>query len=273
MLWGYEEMQSLVEKFHSQGFVVNKWKFANCKADADDGDVYLWKGGAGTKNKGLFASGKVVSQCYKDKDISSKGKGEVYVTYRDIRFDFLPKSAWEIAIPSDEIEEYFGQKIGEILTLRASGQQFNGDPDKLRTLWQEIVLNRSLRPDHYLPSEISEQDKAGYTEGSLEQIMVTRYERDPAARARCIEIHGAKCKICGFDYFRVYGKLGLGYIQVHHIVPVSRMGPGYKVNPEKDMIPLCANCHQMIHRTNSMLTPEDLEHRIRPEYFNLINQL
>lgn len=85
-------------------------------------------------------------------------------------------------------------------------------------------------------------------EGKVHQIYTTRYERNPVARNRCIELKGCRCSICGFDFEKTYGEIGKGFIHVHHIVPVSEIGESYRVNYEKDLIPVCPNCHAMLHR-------------------------
>ena len=46
----------------------------------------------------------------------------------------------------------------------------------------------------------------------------------------------------------MYGELGKGYIHVHHIVPLSEIGEGYEVDPINDLIPVCPNCHNMLHK-------------------------
>ncbi len=51
----------------------------------------------------------------------------------------------------------------------------------------------------------------------------------------------------------VYGPLGVNVIHVHHIVPVSQMGSSYRLDPIKDLIPLCPNCHTIVHRENPPL--------------------
>lgn len=68
-----------------------------------------------------------------------------------------------------------------------------------------------------------------------------------ANRARAIEIHGSKCQICGFDFDNQYGpSLARGYIEVHHIRPLSEERE--LVDPETDLMPVCSNCHSMLHR-------------------------
>ena len=66
------------------------------------------------------------------------------------------------------------------------------------------------------------------------------------------------CSICGFDFEKNYGELGKGFIHVHHIVPVSKIGPNYIIDPVKDLIPVCPNCHAMLHRTDPPMDPDVL---------------
>ena len=98
----------------------------------------------------------------------------------------------------------------------------------------------------------------GQAEGRPYQTLVTRYERKGVNREACIQLKGCWCHACGFDFERFYGPLGAGYIEVHHIVMASRMGAGYMVDPAKDLVPLCANCHAMVHRQNPPLPVEEL---------------
>lgn len=85
-------------------------------------------------------------------------------------------------------------------------------------------------------------------EGTICEIKVNRYERSSIARMKCIEKYGCKCVICGMDFEKTYGDIGKGFIHVHHIIPLSTIGKEYKVNYEKDLVPVCPNCHAMLHR-------------------------
>lgn len=51
------------------------------------------------------------------------------------------------------------------------------------------------------------------------------------------------------DFSKVYGELGNGFIHVHHIVSISaRKGEHYKIEPENGLVPVCPNCHAMLHK-------------------------
>ncbi len=87
-----------------------------------------------------------------------------------------------------------------------------------------------------------------FQEGERKLRYVTLYERDPKLRRQAIAIHGTTCLACGFNFEKVYGEYAKDHIQVHHVVPVSKFGETKQVNPETDLIPLCANCHCVVHR-------------------------
>ena len=79
-----------------------------------------------------------------------------------------------------------------------------------------------------------------------------------AARKRCLAKKGYKCYICGFDFEKTYGEYGKEFIEVHHINPVSMNKR--ETNPEKDLIPICSNCHSIVHRKrNTVLDVEELK--------------
>ena len=40
-----------------------------------------------------------------------------------------------------------------------------------------------------------------------------------------------------------YGEMGVGFIHIHHIVPISAIGKEYKINYKTDLVPVCPNCH------------------------------
>jgi len=115
------------------------------------------------------------------------------------------------------------------------------------------------------PEEISPPHQV-LVEGSLRQVIVNAYERSPKARNICIEHHGLSCKVCGFDFEEMYGELGAGFIHIHHIIPLHQIKSSYKVDPIKDLIPVCPNCHAMLHRPKDQLTIEQLKNMIINRY-------
>lgn len=113
--------------------------------------------------------------------------------------------------------------------------------------------------DINLTEESKQEELQPQTEGRKTVYYTTKYERSTQNREAAIRIHGTKCMICGFDFEKKYGELGKGYIEVHHIRPLSEIDEEVVVNPEMDLICVCSNCHRMLHRFKSyMVTVEEL---------------
>jgi len=102
---------------------------------------------------------------------------------------------------------------------------------------------------------ISEQSETGpIFEGAERQATRTIRERSPVARKLCIEHYRARnggsllCIICEMDFSKIYGELGEGFIHVHHLDQLSESKSVRQVSPKIDLVPVCPNCHAMIHR-------------------------
>lgn len=109
------------------------------------------------------------------------------------------------------------------------------------------------------PEERDDQMLPGELEGLKIQSISTRYERSRKNRQVCLAAKGYKCTVCNFDFEETYGVIGAGYIEVHHIIPVSSLDDNYLINPVKDLVPLCSNCHAMIHRREPPYLVEELK--------------
>jgi hypothetical protein len=105
---------------------------------------------------------------------------------------------------------------------------------------------------------ITEVSENVITEGAVTQSLENDYERNQEARRLCIAHYGIRCQICGFDFKEVYGEIGSDYIHVHHIVPISQRQGEYEVNPITDLLPVCPNCHAMLHRRNPPFTAQEM---------------
>ncbi|WP_179218184.1 HNH endonuclease [Dokdonia pacifica] len=105
----------------------------------------------------------------------------------------------------------------------------------------------------------------GTTEGGKKVTTSYSYERKPSLRSDAVKIHGLECVVCGFNFEAFYGDWGKGFIEVHHIQPLSEnKGQEIETNPKTDLTVLCANCHRMVHRKKKItLSIEELKKKIR----------
>jgi len=90
-----------------------------------------------------------------------------------------------------------------------------------------------------------------FTEGTASDVTQTR--------AACLAHHGVACHACGFDFERTFGRIGAGFIHVHHLEPLAVTATEHLVDPIADLRPICPNCHAMLHRREPPLKIEELQ--------------
>ena len=148
-----------------------------------------------------------------------------------------------------------GRLDGEVLT------QFLTDAEAMsRTAHALQTLDRQELPEA-LPEDLEDfEDEA--PEGRLLYRRHRIYERSRSLRLKRVEAarrdgEVLACQACGFDFAEVYGSLGEGYIQVHHLLPLHESG---QVRTRLvDLALLCANCHVMAHRARPWPSVSELQ--------------
>jgi 5-methylcytosine-specific restriction protein A len=175
------------------------------------------------------------------------------------------------------------QKAGASLTFRINGTSVNPSAEVWPSGWADCDL--SMRRSNLLWGENAKSDDEqvrtwvcrfvglvvallpvepiappplGEVEGAVVEVISRRYERSRINRAACIELQGARCVICNFDFGEAYGSIGEGFIHVHHVVSVSTVEPCTVIDPGKDLVPVCPNCHAMLHTHRPPLLPTAL---------------
>lgn len=115
----------------------------------------------------------------------------------------------------------------------------------------------------------SQDDSSVYEFGEGRRMSAERqfFARNPALVAAAKKKHGFICQICKFDFGRAYGPLGEGYIEAHHLNPLSERDPSTwtdKLRTSVDEVcVLCANCHRMVHRKRPALSVDDVRKVLR----------
>ncbi|MGL5358740.1 MAG: HNH endonuclease [Shewanella sp.] len=118
----------------------------------------------------------------------------------------------------------------------------------------QIVTKGETNP---FPEEVEISEL--HIEGAITQTVVNRYERDSRARAKCIKMHGPVCQVCSMDFEKKYGAIGEGFIHVHHLKQLSDIGKEYEVDPIFDLVPVCPNCHAMLHKRRPPFSVNELK--------------
>lgn len=229
--------------------------------------VIYWKNSVKTEGKGLQRNDIVF--VYVTKPIS-----KVVYQFRVSRFaspseyPLTQKAFWKDTKQSANIKGYavfeklkkldkvtlsyeFFVQHGLIPDAPIQGRRTDRDKavdDPIRIFLAHIVnefINETIAIDY--PDEAYVNNQL-FPEGAKLTVQVNRYERNPEARAKCIEIHGTRCEICKMSFAETYGFFAKDFIHVHHKTPLYQISESYEVNPETDLIPVCPNCHAMLHR-------------------------
>ena len=251
--WEWKTLDSDVEAYQKKGFFDHRWSCGVTKKIVKGDRAFLIKLGS-EKPTGIMASGYSLSEIFEAEHYSDPQRTALYT---DLRYDVLLHPEKEKLLE----REYLNKVIPEVRwSPQASGMTIPPEQaEKLEEIWKDHLSSLGLFP--VTPAEeVTTPEK--YWEGATRRISVDAYERDPRARKDCLANHGYACVICEFDFAKVYGDLGKGFIHVHHIRPLGKVGEAYEVNPAVDLIPVCPNCHSMIHRKKSAYTINEIKETI-----------
>ena len=140
------------------------------------------------------------------------------------------------------------------------------DVNKLFDAFDAFLSDDVPAFENELKGKLGDNDAEVLKEGAEEYAASVKYERNPKARAECLAAHGTACAVCGIDFGKEYGPEFAGKIEVHHIVPLHLIGTEYTVDPVKDLVPVCPNCHTALHsKKDGVYTVEELK-AIRSKY-------
>lgn len=241
----WEELKEDCEKVWSGRDVVLDWRTSNRKDVFVGMRFYMLK--QGQPPQGIMASGTTVALPEPTNDYKLDGE-PVYAVRVAIQHILDPDL--HDVLPRIQIKDH--PVLAEMhWDTQASGVCIPPHiASQLEVLWHEH-LDVEVGPSE-LPT-----DERKYYEGSKRQLTVDRYERSGQARQVAISIHGTRCCCCGLEFAEMYGDIGEGFIHIHHIVPLGD-DKERKVDPKTDLVPVCPNCHAMLHRKNPPYSTQEL---------------
>jgi 5-methylcytosine-specific restriction protein A len=120
--------------------------------------------------------------------------------------------------------------------------------------------------DAFLPNRFEYyESRTVYLEGKKKARISNYIERNPQLRRLAIKHHGANCAACGFNFQDFYGDFAVGFIEIHHLLPLHMEENNRReTNYMTDLIPLCSNCHSVVHRKqDSVISLEELVKMIK----------
>jgi 5-methylcytosine-specific restriction protein A len=250
-----ESLERNIEALKKGNKVILEWTSISTKKVQIGDRAFIIK--LGKDPKGIVASGYIVSRPFLAPHWKDKTK---LVNRVLIDFDIILNSS------SDEILDLEILKKGTLAeqhwSTESSGISIrSGVQNELEELWFKFITNKHtnqhFETDYGVQGEI-------LLEGSRIEVRQTIYERNPYARKVCLKTHGYSCKVCKFNFEESFGAIGKEFIHVHHLKKISTIGTIHIIDPVKDLVPVCPNCHAMLHKENPPMEIEKL--------INIINE-
>lgn len=254
--WEWNNIAEISENVKQGKDVFDRWSSGvSRKLQAGD-RFFLIR--LGKDPKGILASGTIETNVYQDlhwdKEKAANGQSTNHVK---IKYDLLLNPDTEPILPRELLNQPPFSKMH--WDTQMSGVQI---PDhiasELEALWTEFKNSLQFS----FPEEV-EINQENLFEGAVRRVSVNAYERNLEARKICINYYGAICKICNFNFETTYGEIGKGFIHVHHLKQISEIGETYRIDPITDLIPVCPNCHAIIHKRNPPYTIEEVRDFLR----------
>jgi hypothetical protein len=201
------------------------------------GDPFLFKRGSQSRHPGIFATGTIVYD--RDGDDGC-----------DLQFDFIAPVGEEVS--TDRLK----QVDSDMLKLVASGCIVSAKSAK--QIVKVLQENRGNKSKKQKP--ISENKE--HREGAFQEIVLTRRERSKSARLECLEHFGDElCRVCGINFVEKFGEMGR-ILHVHHREDLALKSAGL-VSGIDDLIPVCPNCHAMLHHTKPAMSTQKLKQLLK----------
>lgn len=168
-----------------------------------------------------------------------------------------------------------GKKYPPKYTISIANKYINGiewDSEKFNAVEAKnyFIQNGYLILDKNENKELSkietEDIESKYAEGKEKYKLHRSLERDTSLskkikEKRLHDVGELRCDVCNFSFSDVYGELGAGFIEAHHTIPVSEIKGEIKTTIDEIAL-VCSNCHKMIHRSNQLLSIEELKNII-----------
>ena len=243
--WG--DLRAELDKVKRDGRATDRWSVGNRRYLETGARFFLIR--LGSEPRGLVGSGWTTSQPFDAPhwDIQKAEQGAV-ARYVDIFFDTLAES------PLITMEDLSNPPFSDMhWPTQMSGIEIPAHvAHNLETLWSERTGTDTS----------SGREELGaiprLTEGHADRVYVNRYERNSRARALCLARYGLRCTACDALMRELYGSAAGELIHVHHLRPLSEIPGEYTIDPERDLRPVCPNCHAVIHSRKPPYTLEEL---------------
>lgn len=252
--WQWKNLEENIEQLEMGNKVVEKWSCISHRNIKLGDRAFLAR--VGSEPRGIFASGYIVSEPFLSKHWSGTDKDIHRV---QIDFDILLNPTKDPILTLELLK--IGNLERQTWLPQSSGISVKPElVEELEGVWFDFLTTQKIRHNPYAVKNESSELK--FIEGAACQIIQTRYERNPFARAECLKHYGYSCSVCSLNFEERFGEIGSNFIHVHHLIRIASFGEAHVIDPIKDLRPVCPNCHAMLHKKDPPLTIEELKSTI-----------
>lgn len=133
--------------------------------------------------------------------------------------------------------------------------------EKYECLQNRLKIDFSILLNNFVV--IDEDEELTFPEGKEKFGLHKSKERNKELVKKAKEFYlqidnKLSCQVCGFSFDDHYGEIGKGFIEAHHIFPISQLKEETETKIE-DLAFVCSNCHRMLHRKRPWLDLEELK--------------
>ena len=251
--WPWPELSRELDEFRTTGVLVRRWSCGQSKSLASGDRVFFNK--QGIRGRGIYASGYVQGDVFEDVHFANSSKMSRYVTVAyDVLLDPITGILPRELLNADPLNRVNWQTQGG--GIRIVPEAANA----LENLWDSHVRSQGLDPQR---EGFPDDKELVCPEGAPRGITVKAFERSAAATALCKALKGTVCRVCGVDFGRDYGCIGIGFIHIHHTKPLA--GGEQRQTVVGDLEPVCPNCHNMLHKRCPPFTIDELKEIMRQQ--------
>jgi len=157
-------------------------------------------------------------------------------------------------------------QAGNIISKFYSAHDIPADDELQKDIKEILKIYELLSYNEGLSTTQVEKEEDEYM--GFEELKKFRFhkriERNIQLSKKVKKVQGYKCKACELNFEEKYGEIGKGFIEAHHLVPISTLTQErIKLNAKKDFTVLCSNCHSMVHKLDDPSDIEELKRLIR----------
>jgi 5-methylcytosine-specific restriction endonuclease McrA len=180
----------------------------------------------------------------------------------------VSRRLWPIRTVTDDDTEktrhlFLASRLGRsefgmpILEKYIGGRAFYGIFDPTRETTERVNLHFCARAVSFfedvaraLPhAKAVDEEREVYPQFENRKRVASHLQRERSRllATQCKIRDKYQCQLCGFRFEKAYGRLGSGFAEAHHRVPLNQLRDQVRTRIE-DLVTVCANCHRMLHR-------------------------